>query len=569
MSSRFPPIASRGYLPSYFKILALLVASCIISLPHISTFAAAPTLTLEVKPNSVELRPNAEAVVIAILSNQNNQVISDVKLTAFTNSTIQTEVTPSDPVTLEPFSIKAWEVRIKHSTEGPDSGNVHLRVDYKWQETGEAASLVPGTIITSFDVTVPTVTPVPTITPLPTIPPIAEIADVTITSTLSTLDEKQTGKVYLTVANNLSVPLTIGEIRTDKPDEFINLTTEFSPQTEIPPRGKISIPYDVSIKDESTNVPIIDVSIKSKAPFRPGKYLLVFDIPIEWHDKGEAKRSTLIASHQIDVGVFGESQILTLLGIPAFFLMPGFLLLIFLELLWSRGNAQSTVPAFLNIKTSPLHFAAIAISISLLAALIYPRFTGRDFLQAYNLTDVLYLWFSSIAVGILLFVVYLIGRWLLLQIRRWTERRLDARIPALGDDALTTLRKLNLRGKNLHQCEPVWLKHNNKPYPAFVIGGDIQDNSETAALWVTPQICVRRGISSDPTKYNEAINAINAGDLDTFLDLMPDSKPDLSWVKNLDAETLWPDGLTPPYQAARADVRPFDGVPLGGLVKEC
>lgn len=125
---------------------------------------------------------------------------------------------------------------------------------------------------------------------------------------------------------------------------------------------------EVEFKMDAREKAIVPFDVSATDVVRPGKHLLAFEIELKWQEEGQKQESTLIASHEVDVGVFGESEILTLLGVPAFFLLPGFLLLVVLRIfilpVKRREDPQATMPFPLDITVHPTEFAAVAITIS-------------------------------------------------------------------------------------------------------------------------------------------------------------------------------------------------------------
>ena len=71
---------------------------------------------------------------------------------------------------------------------------------------------------------------------------------------------------------------------------------------QIEPRDSAYVPVDIKVTDT----------------VRPGKHLLIFQVPIEWGLNEHLRKANVIAQQQFEVGILGESDLLTALGLPSF-----------------------------------------------------------------------------------------------------------------------------------------------------------------------------------------------------------------------------------------------------------
>ena len=122
-----------------------------------------------------------------------------------------------------------------------------------------------------------------------------------------------------------------------------------------------------------------------------------------------SERAVLSASHEVEIGVLGESEFLNLLGVPSLLLLPGFLLLITWRMLQSM-LAASGAEGF-RLKPKEADFWAVAIALSLCFSFAYPWLTEtllpegrRDYLVAYGLQDLVYVYTAAIVLGLLCFI---------------------------------------------------------------------------------------------------------------------------------------------------------------------
>jgi len=171
-------------------------------------------------------------------------------------------------------------------------------------------------------------------------------------------------------------------------------------------------------------------------------------IPLEVgiaHQKwGRPASGSLIVTQRLKVGVLGESDILKLLGVPSFLLLPGFLMVASFLALWVRVRPRKAV----QLEVKSLEFWVIAITLSLLTAPLYPKITGvwatsRNYLVAYGLRDIFYVWMGSIVVAVLAWVVMIEG----MELRAWMREVQRRRtVPSEEDEPIDILRKLAVHG---------------------------------------------------------------------------------------------------------------------------
>jgi hypothetical protein len=131
----------------------------------------------------------------------------------------------------------------------------------------------------------------------------------------------------------------------------------------------------------------------------------------------------------------GASPILTVAGIPAFFLLPGTLLLLTIGLCWSLEERWWPAPdrEEFPFKCTEPNFWLVSVIVSLLIAIVPWLFTKRWYFSRYGLQDIGLLWFASILAGIGCYVIWWFYR---------NHRRLQAaeRIRLLADAEAAKLR---------------------------------------------------------------------------------------------------------------------------------
>ena len=128
-------------------------------------------------------------------------------------------------------------------------------------------------------------------------------------------------------------------------------------------------------------------------------------MPIEWGLNEHLRKANVIAQQQFEVGILGESDLLTALGLPSFLILPGFLMIVTFQMLRKRGSGELLV---LKNATNP-HLWIGAITLSGVMAFVYPYATtlrwlggvSRNYLIGYGLGDIVRVWLGSIFIGML------------------------------------------------------------------------------------------------------------------------------------------------------------------------
>jgi hypothetical protein len=198
---------------------------------------------------------------------------------------------------------------------------------------------------------------------------------------LDSLDEKQNGYVYLLVTNKSAVDITVADVRGEGPD-FIDFTPPGP--TTIGPRQTRSLAVQVSPRDR----------------VRPGKYLMVFHVPITWSEDAGPQNAEVTLTYPTNVAVYGESAILKAVDAPLLLFLPGILIAAAFALVGRTIPGQDDSG---DTVKSGVTAVVIGLSISLLLAYIIPRVGGPDYVAGYyNYNDIVWLWFVSLAIGVVL-----------------------------------------------------------------------------------------------------------------------------------------------------------------------
>ena len=264
--------------------------------------------------------------------------------------------------------VAVWKLRL-HGQNPGSVGKLYFRVDYQ-ATGGRRTSVVPVTIEAPPRVDV------------------RKLAAVRVATTLQSLDEQHPGLVYLIVSNRSSGPLRVLSVHSIGP-AFVHFSR---PQ-----------PLTIAADQQAE----LAVRVQAQSRVRPGSYLFVFDALVGWTADGLAGKAHFVALHQAKVGITGASDILTLLGVPSFLLVPGLLVLIAWTLPWRAGLFRDPAASrdFIVDAKTPEYWA-LAITLSIPFAFLFPLVGGVDYLNGdYGLRDIVSIWLVALGVGFGLYVL--------------------------------------------------------------------------------------------------------------------------------------------------------------------
>ena len=443
--------------------------------------AAGDDELLQASPSAVPLAPGEAADILLVLRNPRSAPLGDCQLTSFTVTDVQVPAALPKGLRLEPNDRRAWPVRILQASQGRMTGTLDFRLDCARLAKSDPGG-VPGGRETA-------IVPIEIQERAPE--PIEKIAELRIETTLDELDDHHPGLIFLVVKNISSVALTITGIATHQPD-FMKLTVPglTPPATLLP---------------QASTLYSIPVSVDGKV--QTGKHRVVLEVAASWTKSGRPGAGSLVAAHTVNVGVFGESALLQLVGIPSLLFLPGFLLLSTFALLWTRvipAKKSKTDGAALSVPELTL----LSITLSLLAALAYPRITAalgapRDYLYRYGLVDVFYVWLGSVTIGAVAWVGVVGGGRLWRRIVRYREDRTRARseqerlrrTPATTDTPLAILDKLTLNGVAFPLKQVEVLRDGSQQRAFLILPG--HGAKDSPGEWAAPPFVVRQTRTND------------------------------------------------------------------------
>jgi len=401
-------------------------------------FAADTRPDLEFQPSSVTLPVGIgqQAAALVVLHNRTEASLRDVRLTWLPAPGL--EVQPPPPLSLSVLASHAdyvWTLTFKptHGLPTPASAgvtattrpagpvtnappgpsavassigppetridqNLELRLDYKTVVGGQQAAQV---ILKSL--------PVKT----QDLADLDKALEIDIKTTLESLDSAQSGSIYLMLKNRSARTINITSITPvgrgdlycrDKRAKSLGYRTAL-PEDSLPFCFSYPIPPAILTPYQTL---VEELQVKANRRVKAGKYLLVFQIAAQSYEGGVPLRRSLVVTQAVDVDVQGRSAILMIAAIPAFFLLPGMLLLLTigfcrtLEGHWWRAADDQAFPLTLNGPS----FWLVSVAISLLIAIVPWMFTVRWYFTRYGLQEIALLWFASILAGAVCYAVW-------------------------------------------------------------------------------------------------------------------------------------------------------------------
>ena len=427
--------------------------------------AMAAELALVATPAAIEIPSPRSAVQVLLIVRAGDQAISQLKISFFADAAVKVAPATASLASLPASGERAWTFTVTPS-EDLVAGALYARLDYRTAGGAGADHVRIAEIKISNR----------------QLPEADAIVAVKVEGVLDTLQQKHPGSVNLILTNKSAAPISIVSAKSSGPSFVTIAPATVTPALEIPPRQTRMLVFNV----EATGRVV------------PGKYLLVFTSDVHV-SAGGGIDVTSVATKEISVGVFGESQVLQVLSVPSFLLLPGFLVLITAKMLWDRRLFRKPAEAgdFPWVFPSP-EFWVLAIMVSAIVAFLYPRLLKQpSYLEGYGTTDVALVWMLAVVLGV---VGYAISMWAR---RVWLNRQL-AKLLSSNDDPLTALDKLVRLGARV-ELPQYDLTLDGVPVKAFGLDLD----TEHAEAWIFPGITVVPKGDIDDDSYEALTAAVN------------------------------------------------------------
>jgi hypothetical protein len=462
------------------KDLLKLVAAGLLTQAAISVPIRAQSVTpkLEVLPSTAKVYPNRKTPVTVVIRNPTWIRLVGLELSWYTDAVVNVEGDTLKLGALGRNSEHAWLIQLSaKANEEFVPGTVHFRLDYAARGR-RGSTVASGVALCSLEVQ------------SGALEDADQVADARIETTLESLTEQTPGKVYVVVTN--------------KTGKSITATVVPTWPYGIKPEDAQKQSYAITLAPHQSNS--VEIGVMAKERVRPGKHLLVFDVTLTWNESGQLETRHKIVTQPVDVGVLGESQILTLIGVPSFLLLPGFLVLLTIKIVWSlgwfKGKGQ---PAEFPLKVKSAEFALVATTVSLFVTGGYSLLL-HNLLDGYGLRDIINVWLLSV------FFIGFLGYVAVASVYRWHWRRVT---PSSEDEPIPFLGKLGRRGLsiNLERAEfSRTINNQNAIQTAFLLESR-DDAGET--IWVAPAIDIRWTDATDDafkTLVRDQLQAGGSGD---------------------------------------------------------
>ena len=479
------------------KILLLLIAVLPGSWVYAQDASGAPP-TLDLFPTQISAGALSaqDPVSLDVHLSAGAKPLSNITVSVFSNDGIQLARAsePQSGLALEPGSEHSWSLRLMRIGGLVAPAKVHIRVAF---DVGQPVKVLVHRVLYATA----------EITPRTTVSATGTVTAQFIGSTTS-LSHERAGQVFLEITNQDAHALEITGLRVYKP-EFVAVGTDVvgggvsgtgvkgaAPQAsavELAPGA----PKSVAILSGQTR--IIPLTISASTEVVPGKYMVMARVTLDGDDHYPR---AVVASHEIEVTVLGESDLLKLVGVPSFLFLPGALMIITWSLFWSLGKTVEERAKFLLPATGS-DFWVVAIALSLISAVIYPLLTAffgerRDYLVAYGFKDFAYIFGFSIVCALFVFGGYL-G---LLGLRRlWKQRQLRQQTPQKTDSACQILDKLAKVGQDA-QLRQAYPNGGSEAGAALVL----EPWSTETQIWLAPPARLTLILPKTDPSYYEALD---------------------------------------------------------------
>jgi hypothetical protein len=442
--------------------------------------AADPQLTLKATPPSVEVCSSGVAApALIVLTNSGNGAVSHVCVTTLANPPIVAELsawptgsaagTEACPggiflTNLPPGGSYSGRLSLRSEKGRPRKSVVIVRAEYK---IGDAPGATAQTAATTVEAS-------PESTD-------SEALKVEPRAGFASLHEKAEGALVLLVTNGTADTLQLSDpIPTAPRSTTVQLVGQRP--SVIAPKSTVAIAYKVQA-DENID---------------PGKHSGSFEVHAQTACGTEIHR---VGTYEVTLGVFGESTLLTAIGVPSLLLLPGFLIVTLCMLVWRFRPIRVSFlggETFIVTAREP-EFWLLAVGISLGLFVLAPHSVHVGYDRPYSLPDIARMWGFSLCVGLGAYIVlFVVDRALHL---RANAARI-ARTLTPNDDVVTAIERLRLRGWQKDQCRPV--KITAKKLRGFVLWEEKTGES----AWVIPQIRCVTATGAAPDGYDPAVAEI-------------------------------------------------------------
>ena len=420
-----------------------------------ATIAQAQSVTLSLTPDSAILGAADTGSTLVIVRNTGDKPVHGLRLSLMSTDGITGTFATPAPSTLAAGDASATILRVKRTTDVVRPLAAQLRADY-----------AGGVVVASFRIaTGAYASP-------------DQVADLQLSGGVSTVTTKDTGLVYVVVHNKTDSTIRVGPLA---------FASSHSLEAGVDAGARLDSGRTLTVPARSTvSVPLYLTGARQLAP---GKETFVVTVPLAWTIGHVRATGDVILTRDVDVDVWGESDLLKAVGIPSFLLLPGFLMVVTFGFLWRLHKPWRAAGEFPLSGVTP-EFWLFGVTLSGLFAVVASFFGVGNYLHHYDITDLAQVWLISIGVGLGAFLgVAAVGWW----VDRSNAEHRRAITPTEGDGVIAVLERLARDKWPVPNTKRVIGDGNDQVFELRV------DPTDTSRIWVAPQALVTWDPAAPPT----------------------------------------------------------------------
>jgi hypothetical protein len=505
-------------------------------------------VTLEVAPKDMAIATGErrQALVIATIT---GTPVRNLKLRARTEPGTHAGIGRIAKLPDEVRGNVTWPVYISKDSDGKTSSRIIFEAQY---ETGDAKAPMPGVANVALDLTVKQR------------PKNEEVATAHIQTSFDKLEEQRPQDVYLLVTNMTDVPLQVTDVSASLPS-FVGVMT--GDKCEVSPEGVSTIytskgqTAPLAIPPRQDHTFRTALCIPSYIPVLAGKYLMLFDVKLDYTKDGYTTGSSVVDSKDFQAGVLGEQEFVGVTSVP-FLLLPGFLVVTVLGLLLSKVWPKSNIEV--DYKKPEFYLIGIVVSMVIVFGLYKPigpwlyhwlwkvDIQPRQLLAGYSLQDIINIWVIAIMLAVLPWALIGGGARLFAALR---ARVLKRQTPTPQDKPLDVLQRLQRANQpfNLNQAtlgtDRLWELPLPSPDPAkkwlsrrvYVVFPDVHRLDEDQRAIVTDAQNRFRTLVGQPKETAALYELLKGVSNRIEIIWQPDRPPELVDKKDAPTVTVAPD----------------------------
>jgi hypothetical protein len=357
--------------------------------------AAAAGVSVTLTPGALEL-PGREAATAALVVHDGTKHPIRVSIHVLANDVVSTD----DPLPGQIVAAKGsrvWGLRLTRKPGAILPATVLIRTSYR---NARKPGAVVKTVVTGLRLTA---APGQTVN---------DLAKVSVDTDKSRVDDVHETQLALLVANLSPDPINLRSVDLRYPDDVSVTAVDGAPK-------------DVVIDAQTTE--IVRYALKGHGQIERGGQTVVFTANLGW-GRDFGTHGALVVSHSVDLGVFGESDLGTILQVPTLLLLPGLLAVLGIGILWQlkvRPSGTASGAPFPFGTLGPILWM-VALLLSALGVVAfwqlgpYWGIGGISLIKGYGSKDVLILSAAMILVAWVFWIAYCGAT--LLRARRRTPR---------------------------------------------------------------------------------------------------------------------------------------------------